>query len=276
MDDEVRSHDSHDAEQRFAWQSMDAYIAGELTPEAHARVEAFLGASPRTKDFVAAHKQFAEAVKRSMQETPVECPQGLHDKVLAALDRCEIDADEELAVPARFPWFGATLLAAASVMIAVGLVLYFNDTPEQTPDMPASLVPVVSNATLDVPRSERCRYRKAVEEYRKFFPEGPELPNRFGETRCRVSDYHCDDVDGRPVMCAVFDTSDGDRVAMMIFKGECLGRSAPDALRSAEVEIEGKRVWWWRAGRYVCALVAKSGDDGLRRRIEQMKAAVER
>ncbi len=276
MDDAVRSNDLHDEEQRFAWQNMEAFLAGELTPEAHARAEAFLGESSRVGGFAAAQKKFSEAVKGSMQETPVECPQGLHDKVIAALDRCEIDADEELAVPSRFPWFGATLLAAASVMIAVGLVFYFNDSPGPGPDMPASLVPVVSNATLDVPRSERCRYRKAVEEYRKFFPEGPDLPNRFGETRCRVSDYHCDEVDGRPVMCAVFDTSDGDRVAMMIFKGECLGKSAPDALRSAEVEINGKRVWWWRAGRYVCALVAKSGDEGLRRRIEQMKASVER
>jgi hypothetical protein len=273
MDDGVRAKDE---ERRFAWRNMEAFLAGELTPEAHARVETFLGESPRGGNFAAAQKEFAEAVKRSMQETPVECPQGLRDKVIAALDRCEVDTDAELAAPARFPWLGATLLAAASVMVAVGLVFYFNDSPGQGPDMPALLVPVVSNATLDVPRSERCRYRLAVEEYRKFFPEGPELPNRFGDTRCRVSDYHCDEVDGRPVMCAVFDTSDGDRVAMMIFKGECLGRSAPDALRSAEVEIKGKRVWWWRAGRYVCALVAKSGDDGLRRRIEQMKAAVER
>ncbi len=261
-------------ERRFVWRSMDAYLAGQLTPEELARVEDFLARSPQTQEFAAAQREFAEAVRHAMNEPSVPCPDDLHDRVVAALDRC--DAEMEAMAPPRFPWMGAALLAAASVMVAVGIVFMLSDPgPEPEPGLPARLVPVVSQATLEAPRSERCRYRRAVDEYRRHFPDGPEIPNQFGEQRCRVSDFHCDTVDGQPVMCAVFDAPEGERFALMIFKGECLGKSAPEAVRAAELVIDGKRVWWWRSGRHVCALVAKSEDDGLRRRMEQMRAMMD-
>lgn len=261
--------DQH-AEQHFVWANMDAYLAHELGQADQARIEAFLAASPETRDYVETQKQFNEAVRRCVDGQPVPCPEGLRGKVLAALDRCESD-DEQLVAP-RFPWLVVGLSAAASLMFALGLFFVFGaDVPEQ--DLSARLVPVVSNATLDAPRSERCRYRAAVAEYRVHFPDGPELPRTFCGDNCRVSDFHCDIVDGLPVMCAVFDSPDGDRFAMLIFRKRCLGKAIPEPVRSAEVELDGKLVLMWREGDYMRALVAKTGDTKLRQRMEGLRGS---
>lgn len=216
-----------------------------------------------------------------MNETPAECPKDLRNKVLAALDQCEADGAAEDRLHSRrllrFPWAGASLLAAACVMFAFGVFqLTGSNDPEPEPGLPARLIPVVSSVKLDGPKSDRCRYRSASAEYRKHFPDGPELPRQFGASRCRVVEYHCSEVDGRPVMCATFDSPEGDRFAMLVFRRECLGRAAPEAVRAAEVEINGKLVLVWHGcdkSKYMHALVAAAGNEHLYRRMDELRAA---
>jgi hypothetical protein len=257
-----------DEDKRFVWRNIDAYLAGELGPEETVRVEAFLSRSPHALEFANTQRMFSDAVRHSMSQSPMQCPDGLRDKVLAALDQCEAEVDYIPAAP--FPWLGATVLAAASVVAALGLFYYFGvDAPE--PGLTARLVPMVASAPLDAARSEKCRYRLAVEEYRSHFPDGPDIPRYLDGKKCRVSDFRCDEINGRPVMYTVFDSPDGDRFAVMIFKGECLGNAAPDAVRAAELEMEGRLVSLWREGKYMLGLVAKSDDAALRRRLEHMR-----
>lgn len=271
-----------ESERYFAWRNIQAYLDGELNADDAARVDALLSRCERTQNLARTQHEFAEAVRRCMNETPAECPQDLRDKVLAALDQCEADGELDDEVRARrlvgFPWVGASMLAAACLMFAFGVFQVFgSEASELEPGLPARLIPVVSSVQLDGPKSERCRYRSATAEYRKHFPDGPDLPHQFGNSRCRVVDYHCGQVDGRPVMCATYDSPEGDRFAVLVFKRECLGRAAPEAVRAAEVEIGGKLVLMWHdceKAKYMHALVAGAGNQHLYRRMDELRLGV--
>ncbi|MBX3461343.1 MAG: hypothetical protein KF696_15470 [Planctomycetes bacterium] len=257
----------------FVIANLEAYLAGTLAGDDLQRFEQAMAECPETRRYVETGQRFDSAVRGSVA-AEVACPQGLRDKIIAALDQCETDM-----APTRFPWGIAGLAAAAALMLSVGLVFMFSggeDPAAPPPDLHARLTPVVSNTTLDVPKSTRCRYRAAVEEYRKHFPDGPDLPRTFGASNCRVSDYHCDMVDGYPVMCTVFDSPENDRFALLIFRKRCLHGAVPEAVRAAEVEIDGKLVLMWREGDFMRALVAKTGDTTLHQRMEQLRTAVQK
>lgn len=256
----------------FVIANLEEFLAGTLAGGDLQRFEQAMADCPETRRFVESSRRFDSAVRGSVAAA-VECPQGLRAKIIAALDECEADM-----LPIRRPWLMGGLAAAASLMVAVGLVFMLKpgDEPVLPPDLQARLTPVVSNTTLDVPKSNRCRYRAAVEEYRKHFPDGPDLPRTFGASNCRVSDHHCDVVDGYPVMCTVFDSPEGDRFALLIFRKRCLHGAVPEAVRAAEVEIDGKLVLMWREGDFMRALVAKTGDTTLHQRMEQLRNTVEK
>ncbi|MCA8916809.1 MAG: hypothetical protein KDB90_15560 [Planctomycetes bacterium] len=265
-------------ERRFVWRNLEAFLSGELSSSDRARIEAFLCECPYTKEYVETERQFVDAVKRCMDDAP-ECPEGLRSRVMLALDRCEheilsedVSEDEEKrAFRLGFPWAGAVMFAAASVMLVIALVLVFSGpTESSTTGLPDGLAPMVAHVSLDAPVAEKCRYGDAMVAYRKYFSDGPELPHELDGAIMKVSKWECEVVNGRRIMCAVYDTLNGERFGVMVFKCNCLEKSAPEGVQAAEVMVDGKVVLMWREGQYFRALV---GDDSasLRRHMEELR-----
>lgn len=261
-------------ERRFVWRNLEAYLTNEIAPGDRERVERFLCECPYTREYVETEKEFADAVRRCVEDPVTECPEGLREKVLLALDQCE--AEEEQAAEQsedyadvhgtatrgrvlRFPWMGTILMTAAGIMLVVALMLNFGAGADSTepagPDIPATLAPMVSRVSLDAPHSENCRYREASSAYRTVFKDGPELPRQFGKARFKVCHFVVDEVDGNPVMCTVYDNPNGERFGVMIFKCKCLDRVASEELMAMEIVIDGKTICLWRQGDYFHALV---------------------
>ncbi|MCB9894875.1 MAG: hypothetical protein H6839_10525 [Planctomycetes bacterium] len=260
-------------ERRFVWRNLEAFLAGELSGEDRARIESFLCECPYTKEYVETERQFVDAVKRCMDDAP-ECPEGLRSRVMLALDRCEheVEADEERkAIRLGFPWGGAVLFAAASIMLVIALVLVFGGSDnEPNEGLPSGLAPMVAHVSLDAPQAEKCRYRAAVEAYRKYFADGPELPHELDGAMMKVSKWECEIVNGRRVMCAVYDTLQGERFGVMVFKCNCLEHAAPEGIQAAEVMVDGKVVLMWREGEYFRALVGQDAVS-LRRHMDELR-----
>jgi hypothetical protein len=274
-------------ERVFIWRNLEAYLAGSLNDADRSRFETIMASCPATRQFVQAERSFAQAINASASPEAATCPDGLRERILAALDRCDVEEAEYAAtVPAPrgvmlgFPWVGAALMSAASVMLVVALVLMFGntdslnvDTPSQADSLPRTLSPVLATVSLDVPRSERCRYRAAREEYEKHFADAPALPREVDGSKLRVSHFSCDEVNGDRVMCAVYDSQTGDRFAMVVFKRRCLKGCAPDEMKAVEVVVDGRVVVLWRDGEYFRALVGTNAAV-LRRHMSTMRKAV--
>jgi hypothetical protein len=257
-------------ERRFVWRNLDAFLTGDISPEDRARIEAFLCDCPYTREYVQTEQQFAQAVRRCVTEDAVKCPEGLRERVLTALARCEIDEEP----PARerpagrllgFPWLGAVMMTAASIMLVVALVLVFGGGAEgDGMRLPDGLAPMVESVSMDVPQSEKCRYGDASAEYSRYFADGPELPHRIDGKMMRVSDFSCEEVNGSRVMRAVYDTSDGMRFGLIVFNCNCLDKRLWDDLQCAEVKVHDKIVLIWREGDYFRALVGPNSEVLLR------------
>lgn len=249
-------------ERRFVWRNLDAFLAGDLTDEERERIEAFLCDCPYTKEYVETEREFAEAVKRCVNEDAAKCPESLRTRVLEALDKCDIEDapdDDQRGNKGRligFPWLGAIMLSAASVMLVVALVLTFGGGP-QSDSLPEGLQPMVASVSLDAPKSDQCRYRDANSEYTTYFSDGPELPHFFEGKMLLVSDWNCDEVDGRRVMRAVYDTPDGKRFGLIVFNCDCLDDVVAEELKCVEVVVGDKIVVMWREGSYFRALVGR-------------------
>lgn len=265
-------------ERRFVWRNLEPYLAGELNPADRARIESFLKECRYTREYVETERQFIELLRRCVDQAPQSCPDGLQDRVRAALDLCEREMDEarEPAGPPRlslrFPWLGAGLLAAASVMLAVALMLLFGQPDPVPPSLPSDLAPLVASVSMDAPKSERCRYRDALEGYRRHFADGPELPRMLNGCKLKVSEWHCAEIDGRRVMCATYDAPDGQRFGLMVFRCNCLEKAAPQEMKAVEVELNGKLVLLWREGDYFRALVGQD-EAVLRRHMNELRGA---
>lgn len=256
-----------ETEIQFALRNWSAFLDGELEPADARRVEVVVAGYPDLAAFLAAHRQLEASLGDSLARTAPPCPEGLRGKVLAALDRCEEPGHIEPLV--RFPWLSMGALAAASVMMAISLFLVFGPREEQ-PDpaehLRTRLSPMVANISLEAPKSDRCRYRDAKAEYEQWFQDGPALPSNFDGTRCRVSDFGCPEVNGRRVMCTVYDDPSGERFALIVFRCRRTADLLPEFLDAAELEIEGRRVMLWREGNYVRALVGSCPPQFLRQR----------
>ncbi|MCL4732042.1 MAG: hypothetical protein KJ044_16610, partial [Planctomycetes bacterium] len=126
--------------------------------------------------------------------------------------------------------------------------------------------PLVANVALEMPRAARCRWRDAKAEYDQWFEGAPELPHNFGGTQCRLAGYECPEVNGRRVMCAVYDDPSGDRFALVVFRCRRTADLLPEFLDAAELEIEGRKVLLWREGNFVRALVGVGPAGSLRQR----------
>lgn len=259
---------------QFAWEHWSAFLDGELSPEDARRMEQFLRQSPEAAEFMAAQRQFSHAVRQSIAQGAAQCPDGLKDRVCAALARCEEPAP--LAPVLGFPWLSVGALAAATVMLATSMFLVFARTepePDSSEFLRARLSPIVSHVSFEKPKAEKCMYRAAVEQYRQVFADGPELPRTFAGTQCRISDFECAEINGRKVMCALYDDPNGDRFAVLIFR---CGRTAdllPGFLDAAEMDISGRHVTLWREGRYVRALISVSASKQMHRRAQGLRGA---
>lgn len=282
MSGTVDQHPGIPEERRFVWRNLDAFLTGELSEADRARIEAFLCECPYTKEYVETEQQFAAAVHRCVSESPVECPKGLRERILTALDRCELDDDVAAggALPPagnvlRFPWLGVVMMAAASIMLVVALMLL--NSPQQTSnpdaDLQAGLAPMVSRLSLDCPRGGKCLFDEADEQYRETFADAAGLPHAFDGAMMKVADFKCVKLDGRPVMCAVYDSPDGERFGFMVFCDECVEGAVPAGMQAAELVVNGHIVLMWREGAYIRALV---GDNhaALQRHMSELRKTV--
>lgn len=262
-------------ERRFVWRNLDAFISGELNDADRARIEAFLCECPYTKEYVETEQQFAEAVRRCVNEAPVECPEGLRDRVLLALDRCDAEDREIEGVPTlRFPWMGAVMMAAASIMLVVALVLLGSDSSDPAiPDLPHGLAPMVAQISMDCPNDGKCQYKKASEVYREHFADAPALPHEFDGSMTKVSHFKCVEWEGKRVMCAVYDAPSGERFGLLVFCRDCVRDIIPEGMHAAEVMVDGRLVVMWREGKYYRALV---GEDraALNRHMQEIRQSV--
>lgn len=268
------SSNQHEAERKFALEHWSAFLDGELTPAESARIEALLDRDPEAAALIACHREIDASLRDNLVHAAPPCPEGLRARVLAALDRCEEPAQAQTLV--RLPWLSVGALAAASVMMAASLFLVFGPR-EQQPDpadaLKLRLTPVVSSVSLEVPKSDRCRYRDATAQYRQYFEDGPDLPASFGDGQCRVSHFDCPEVNGRRVACAVYDETNGDRFALIVFRCRRTADLLPDFLDAAELEIDGRHVLLWREGNYVRALVGVGPAHPLRSRAARLRPA---
>jgi len=263
MTDTTMDNNTHEIpeERRFVWRNIDAFLTGELSDDDRARIEAFLCECPYTKEYVETEKEFAEAVRRCVNEAPAKCPESLRARVMTALDQCEIEdvADARRKPQGKllgFPWLGAVMMAAASIMLVVALVLFFGGSGS-TVSLHDELAPMVSTMSMDVPRSDSCRFRDANAEYVKHFNEAPDLPHFVDGRMLMVSDWNCDDLDGRKVMKAIYDSPDGERFGFMVVGCECLENVVSSELSCAEVVVGDKVVLLWREGEFYRALIGK-------------------
>jgi len=258
-------------ERRFIWRNLDAFLAGELGAADHARVQAFLRECPSTREYVETEQQFIETMRRCVGETSTPCPEGLRERVLEALNRCEL-----VEQPSRlgFPWLGAGMLAAACLMLAVALVIVFGaDRGAARPGLSPGLNPLVQQVSLDAPVSKTCKRRVAQEECRKYFPEAPELPNRLDGQRIKVSAWETSEVDGRPVFSVIYDAEDGERFALLVFSCDCLAAELAQDMQALELQVEGKWLVMWREGGLFRALVGSDAHK-LRRHMNELRGAV--
>ena len=249
-------------ERRFVWRNLDAFLAGELSDEDRARIEAFLCECPYTKEYVETEKEFAEAVRRCVNEQPAKCPESLRARVLTALDECELDGDERPSDQPEgkllgFPWLGAVMMAAASIMLVVALVLFFGDSVSQPSSLPQGLEPMVASIGMDAPKSERCHYGDANAAFAEHFSDAPALPHMVDGQMLLVSDWSCDKVDGSYVMRAVYDSPSGERFGLIVFDCDCLDKMVAAETKCVEVVVGEKVVLLWREGNYFRALVGK-------------------
>lgn len=248
-------------ERRFVWRNLDAFLAGELSQEDRNRIEAFLCDCPYTKEYVETEREFAEAVKRCVNEAPAKCPESLRSRVLTALEHCEVDDEPDERKPdgalLGFPWLGAVMMAAASIMLVVALVLFFGGGDSATGNLPEGLQPMVAGMSMDVPKSESCRYGDASKAYAEHFSDAPELPHMMDGKMMQVSDWSCDEVDGSYVMRAIYDAPSGERFGLIVFDCDCLNKHLSEEMKSVEVVLGDKIVLLWREGNYFRALVGK-------------------
>jgi hypothetical protein len=277
-----------DADKSFVWSNLDAWLGGELDAADRARFDSILNRCGDARAYVEAEQAFLDAVRRGMEDSRMECPEGLRSKVLQALDRCEAEladdgvlklhpgqAAEARMNKYRFPWLFTAFASAAAVLLAVGVfmaVTAFQDTQPVGPDLPATLTPVVSSISFECEGKQGCNYLSAAEEYRKHFSRGPELPSLFGERRLPLRDFQCIEIDGRRFMCAVYDPGDeGSAFALLTFRRGCLGRSMPEPMRAAEMMVDGKLVLLWSEGEFMRALVGKPGCSKLLQHREALR-----
>jgi len=263
-----------DPERQFAIENWPAFLDGQLDAAASRRVEAVLAAHPDIAAFMASHRQMDASLRDCLIKGAPPCPEGLRAKVLSALDRCEEPG--RVAPLIRFPWLSVGALAAASVMMAASLMLVFGPRePEPDPSeyLRARLSPMVANVSLAAPKSERCRYRDAKAQYDQWFKDAPALPRSFDGKQCRVSDFDCPEVNGRRMMCTVYDDPSGERFALIVFRCRRTADLLPDFLDAAELDIEGRHVLLWREGNYVRALVGVGPAHGLRQRAVLLRPA---
>ncbi|MBX3473101.1 MAG: hypothetical protein KF754_01820 [Planctomycetes bacterium] len=263
-----------ESERQFALRHWSAFLDGELPAADAARIEELMAKDPDAAAFVASHRQLGASVRDNFSRQAVPCPEGLRQRVLDALDRCEDPG--HLAPLVRFPWLSVTALGAAAVMFAASLVLVFaprDPAPDPSENLRARLTPMVANVSLGVPKSDRCRYRDASAKYAEYFKDGPELPRSFGDGQCRVSFFDCPEVNGRRMACAVYDDPQGDRFALIVFRCKRTADLLPDFLDAAELEIDGRRVLLWREGNFVRALVGSGPVQGLRTRATMLRPA---
>ena len=200
-------------------------------------------------------------MKRCVNEAPAKCPESLRTRVLTALEHCEVEdsqaeEDHRKGKLLGFPWLGAVMMTAASIMLVVALVLLFGGGNE-APSLPEGLQPMVANMSMDVPKADKCRYREANKAYTEHFADGPELPHKMDGMMMKVSDWSCDEVDGKYVMRAIYDAPTGERFGFVVFGCDCLNSFVSDDMKSCEVVVGDKIVLLWREGEYFRALVGK-------------------
>jgi hypothetical protein len=263
-------------DRRFVWRNLEAYLAGDLSEADRKRIEAFLCDCEYTREYVECEKQFVDAVKRCVNESPERCPESLRLRVLEALDRCEQEdcppagATDQRAV--RFPWPGVALLAAACVMLAVALVMMFGGVGQDPAGPYAGLVPLVTRVSMDAPVAETCRRHQADAEYRKYFAEGPALPTSVDGNTVKVSSFECYEVDGRRVMTTVYDAPDGERFALLVFSCDCLANRGSENMQAFEMNVNDSLVLVWREGDLFRALVGRDAVK-LRRHMNELRRA---
>ncbi|MCA8913170.1 MAG: hypothetical protein KDB82_15830 [Planctomycetes bacterium] len=254
-------------ERRFVWRNLDAFLSGELSEADRARVEAFLCECPYTREYVETEQQFAEAVRRCVNEAPVACPEGLRDRILTALDRCEVGDDDDApaqtgAAPdnvLRFPWLGVVMMAAASIILLVSLfMLTTRGAGAENRNLQRGLEPMVAHLEMNCPRGGKCQFVEADKTYQQYFADGPALPHELDGATMKVARYECVEWQGERVMCAVYDAPDGERFGLIVFCSDCVKGVVPNEVQAAELKVDGKTVVMWREGKYIRALV---GDD---------------
>ncbi|MCB9934038.1 MAG: hypothetical protein H6841_11530 [Planctomycetes bacterium] len=268
-------------DRRFVWRNLEAYLAGTLCEPDRKRIENFLCECPNTREYVETERQLIQLLRRCMDEPEVACPDGLRERVCAALERSETDEPDAARAANTptgskrlvlgFPWLGAGMLVAASIMLVVAVLLLFGRSPEPAPiSLPGDLAPLVASVSMDVPQADRCRYRDALDAYRRHFADGPALPHEIHGYKLKVSEWHCAEIDGRRVMCATYDAPDGHRFGLVVFRCNCLEKAAPKEMKAVEVELNGQLVLLWREGDYFRGLV---GHDAavLRRHMDELR-----
>jgi hypothetical protein len=263
-------------ERRFVWRNLEAYLAGDLSEADRNRIEAFLCDCEYTREYVECEKQFVDAVKRCVNESPERCPESLRLRVMEALDRCQQEdcppAGTAEPRAARFPWPGVALLAAACVMLAVALVMMFGGLGQNPAGPYDGLLPLVTRVSLDAPVADKCRRQQADAEYRKHFVDGPALPMSMDGNSVKVSSFECMEVDGRQVMTAVYDAPDGERFALLVFSCDCLADEGTENMQAFEMNVDGNVVLVWREGDLYRALVGRDAVK-LRRHMNELRRA---
>jgi hypothetical protein len=262
-----------DSEKQFVWLHLDAYVDGTgLEGAVRQQFDEILSRRPDLRACVEAESLFHDAVRRTMKNPLAECPAGLRDRVIRALDVCEAEVGHPGALAEasmnrrRLSWrFAPFIAAAASILLVLGVVYAFQSPGPMPPvaDLPSSLRPVVQSVSLDVEAHSDCNFEAANEEYRRHFETGPALPNKFGDAMYRVVDFRCIELDGRRYMATVYDTGDGNTFALLTFKRSCMARAMPDLMHSADMMVDGRLVLLWEEGEFLRAMIAQSGFNKL-------------
>jgi hypothetical protein len=273
MEQSMESKESaHEPARKFAWENWSAFVDGQLEPEQARRIEEYLKQCPDTAAFMASQRQFDAACRKGLAES--NCPEGMRERIQAALDRCEDPG--ALAPVIRFPWLSLGALAAASLMLALSLLLVFSpreDAVDSAELLRERLGPMVTQVSFEVPKAEKCRYRAANEQYRQWFADGPDLPRTFEGTQCRISSHEIAEFNSRKVMCVLYDDPNGERFALIIFRCRRTADLLPEFLDAAEMDISGRHVQLWREQNYVRALVSLGSTTALRRRANGLRPA---
>lgn len=112
-------------------EQLSGYLDGELTDQQRQQVEGLLAESPQARQLLAELRQTA----RLVGELPrAKAPPGLAESIAAAVGTGGPPTSPSAARTIRWPlWFGGSAVAAAGILLVVGLFLYQRQ-PAQLPE----------------------------------------------------------------------------------------------------------------------------------------------